>query len=332
MDDKDALITYITRGVEELAKKVNDVFVIGFRAVPEPIKTQFDDHTRRANTYVSVMRQVNLAALPSDVLTQSKNNIAQALSQLDQVARHIREDGQISPAAIGEIQMSLNPMTFQLGSELGTPIVLMTLLQSRLLSPEGGIVASIEPYRTRIESYEHSARRSAAAAEQAEADARNAAQKIGNAEVTKYFEKLSDKHKDAYRKSIWLSTALLIVLIVLATDPFKLWPVPDTSDLSKYFATNSAKIFTILTIGYVISFVVRMAVAERHNAVAFLTRTEILHTYQAILAEEKDDQRRSALLQQAATAIFTIQDTGFVKANSDAASLSDVIALLSKAK
>ena len=146
---------------------------------------------------------------------------------------------------------------------------------------------------------------------------REDAAEIGISQQAVYFAKEADFHQTEQKK--WFKGAIGAAVVLIATifvGLFYLTPAEDSST-SVYFQFIIAKILLFSTVAYALFFCVKNYMAHRHNYVVNKHRQNALHTFRTLVEAGTSKHAQDIVLTQAAQCIFSPQDSGYVKRNSN---------------
>lgn len=127
----------------------------------------------------------------------------------------------------------------------------------------------------------------------------------------------SEAKKFETAATIWLSATFLIGAILIAFsfgfafDAIN--PVNADATTAQIASHIFGKLLCLSTLGAATAFSGRQYSTNKHNAVQNLHRSSALRTYRALLAASRDEAIHEAMLHQAALAIFSPSDTGYLK-------------------
>ena len=148
-------------------------------------------------------------------------------------------------------------------------------------------------------------------------EARKVAAEHGVSKQAAYFAEEADFHQTEQKK--WFKGAIGAAVVLIATifvGLFYLTPAEDSST-SVYFQFIIAKILLFSTVAYALFFCVKNYMAHRHNYVVNKHRQNALQTFRTLVEAGTSDHAQDIVLTQAAQCIFSPQDSGYVKRNSN---------------
>jgi hypothetical protein len=146
-------------------------------------------------------------------------------------------------------------------------------------------------------------------------EVRRVAAEIGVTQEAKHFAHEAKSHADASRK--WLIASILSVagLGAIAILNFFAHKISWLAVSSRYELVqfSIAKFLLFGALLYGVSFTVRNYSAHRHNSVTNRHRQNALMTYKTLVEASGSEDVRDAVLQHAAAAIYSPNDSGYVK-------------------
>jgi hypothetical protein len=150
---------------------------------------------------------------------------------------------------------------------------------------------------------------------------------------TQYFKRSEIEHQEAAKN--WLrATGVISALLVLFSVasvyfPSLVFTSPDSAYESAQLIFAKFMIFAVLAFTLALS--ARNYQTNRHNEVVNRHRADSLETYQALTAASSNPEARDIILNHAASAIYSLHDTGFAKSKDVASTnLTPLFAMLSR--
>lgn len=148
-------------------------------------------------------------------------------------------------------------------------------------------------------------------------EVRNAAAEQGVTQQAKYFADEAVKHEEAARK--WLAASVVMAFVVLAyavlTFFIPSFVNPRTNSEIAQMIASKVLVFGVLA--YALFQSVRNYSAHRHNAVTNKHRQNALMTYTTLAEAGRSSEARDAVLHHAAAAIYTPNDSGYLRHSED---------------
>jgi len=152
-------------------------------------------------------------------------------------------------------------------------------------------------------------------AEQILTDIRKTAAEQGVSQQARYFKDEADKHdtdastwQDTTKKLAWFLGLFAVVSLFIHKIPF-LKPT-DAFDASQLI---TSKILIFGVIAYMLILAAKNFLSHKHNAIVNRHRQNALMTFKALTDATKDEESKDVVLTQAASCIFSPQDTGYAK-------------------
>jgi hypothetical protein len=137
----------------------------------------------------------------------------------------------------------------------------------------------------------------------------------GVREQAKYFEQA----ENIYRKSAmrWLSVtglfSLFLIVFAILSALSHQWPIFATDTPYETAQVIFAKFLVFVVLAFGLALSARNYQSSRHNEVVNRHRKDALSTYEALMLAGATPEARDIILNHAASAIYTLHDTGFAK-------------------
>jgi len=171
-------------------------------------------------------------------------------------------------------------------------------------------------------------------AEKILADIRKTAAEQGVSQQAKYFKEEAKRHdtdadtwKGITQKFAWALGGFAVLSLGIHKIPF-LKPT-DAFDAAQLI-TSKVLIFGV--IAYMLILAAKNFLSNKHNAIVNRHRQNALLTFNALVDAAKDEESKDIVLSQAASCIFSPQDTGYAKTSGDSsASNKTVVELVPRA-
>ena len=276
---------------EQLIKNIQDAYLAAFNILHPLIA-------------FSVSRSVN-----PQRLERQQEQTEQILAETRVQARRIAEELGRQQAQTEQIQTQ----TEQIVAETRERTQYITEDLKRQQAQTEQIVAET---RERTQYITEDLKRQQAQTEQIVAEIREASAEQGVSQQAVYFKKESERHDTLaaeWRFRTFLLALGLVSYAVLSLFMHKIIPGLDPKDAIESAQLIAGKILIFSVIAYMLLLSARNFLANQHNAIINKHRQNALVTLRALVDAAKDEDNSDIVLMQAASCIFTPQETGYTR-------------------
>ena len=314
---------------EQLSREADLGRQMGFRAAVDP-----------ARKLIRLYRQLSLSSLsdfPDDELSQIKERADADYNQfkeiLDFEAASFNDAASHRENLIQNIQNAYQPVFSILH-----PLIAFSVSRSvDLQRMETEAHATLQSVQDQAESITKGLESRQAEAEQILEKIREVAAEQGVSQQAVYFKDESDRH-DTLAAEWRFRTSLfalgLVSYAVFSLFMHKIIPGLNPENDMQSAQLIASKILIFSVIAYMLLLSARNFLANQHNAIINKHRQNALVTFRALVEAAKDEDNSDIVLMQAASCIFTPQETGYTRAGAGGGKqgmTTPVIELLRKA-
>lgn len=175
--------------------------------------------------------------------------------------------------------------------------------------------ASLQAIRDRTDEISKEMEDAKVGAEETLAEVRKTAAEIGVTQEAKHFSREAEQHEVAAGRWLIASICAVLVLSAYAVFSFFLHKIDTLAPSTTYeiVQISIAKVLMLGVLFYVVAQCVRSYVAHKHNAVTNKHRQNALMTYKTLTEAGATSDTRDAVLQHAAAAIYSPNDSGYIQ-------------------
>ncbi len=281
----------------------------------------FEEAVPSAKQVLNLYRNIpidQIENVPESVLTTIESQAKATVDLLDSIGSFSASVGNAPAVRTDLIQKMTNRFneSFQ---NLYPIIAYLSTRQIDLGALETEAREKINAIETLAGDVEEELKQTTEDAKKALGEARKVAAEQGVSQQAQYFKEESDDHTTGAEDWLKYTIGTAVLLAVYAGATAFAHKIPYLAPQNTYETVQLAisKVLVFGVIAYMLILAAKTYTAHRHNAVVNKHRQNALLTYRALVEAGSEDGSRDIVLTHAASCIFSPQDTGFAKSDTE---------------